>query len=368
MPPLPPHFHKFGKAALIAIAASIVLWWAVWSIAASQYRTFVDNWIATHHVAGYDVTYQSRDAEGFPFDISLHFTDFVLQNSDGVRIHANDVSLSTIPWRWHRFNAKLKHGFEIAIPFTGSKTLHIVTDETARDHTELAENGDWKLIDLDLADAKALWGDDPFFSADKFAIALDRPETPPQNSQEPGLTIAGSAANMIMPPGLDQPFGEKIAKIDVALRVMGDVPDPRKKESVAAWSNGAAVVQFDKFVLNWGPLLLSARGTLGLDDDLQPEGAFSADIGNHKEILKTLMAQNYIPKRDAGMLDSAINLFTKKVTVEGATGIQAPIAVQLGGLFLGPVRIFEFSDIKWGDEPPPALDAPGTPAPVPAKP
>jgi hypothetical protein len=365
MPPLSPHAKKLGKAAVIAVVASLVLWWAIWSIAASQYRAFVDNWIATHHIVGYDVTYQSRDTEGFPFDISLHFTDFVLQNSDGVRIHANDVSLSTIPWRWHHFNAKLKHGFEIAIPFTGSKTLHIVTDETARNHTELAQSGDWQSIDLDLSNAQALWGEDPFFSADKFAITFDRPDAPPQNSKEPGLTITGSADNTIMPPGLDDPFGNKITKIDVALRVMGEVPDPRKKDSVTSWNNSGAVIQFDKFFLAWGPLLLLTRGTLGLDDDLQPEGAFSAEIGNHMEVLKTLMAQNYIPKRDSGMLDSAINLFAKKVTVEGKTGIRAPIAVQLGGLFLGPVRIFEFSEIKWGEEPPAIAPAPiAPPAPT----
>ena len=230
-----------------------------------------------------------------------------------------------------------------------------------RNRTELArKNGDWKFVDLDLADAKADVGAaDPFFSAGKFEDrVLQRPDEPwPKNNKEAGITFSGSAEDMTLPPGMDSPFGAKLAKLDLTLRVMGDVPDPRKKDSVAAWNSRGGTVEFDKFLMQWGPLALSTRGTLGLDDDLQPEGAFSAQIGNHTEVLKVLMDQDYIPKRETGMLDSALKLFTKKVTVDGHAGIEAPIAVQLGGLFLGPVRVFGFSEIAWGEALPPVVPA-----------
>ena len=128
-------------------------------------------------------------------DISLHFTNFVLRNSDGVKIHAHDVSLSTFPWQWHHFNAKLTHGFELSIPFTGSgnKTLFISPTATVRNHTELEENGDWKFVDLNLANAKALWGTDLFFSAKKFQMAFQRPDLPPKDHTEAGITLTGMA-------------------------------------------------------------------------------------------------------------------------------------------------------------------------------
>jgi hypothetical protein len=63
------------------------------------------------------------------------------------------------------------------------------------------------------------------------------------------------------------------------------------------------------------------------------------------------------------MLDSALNLFAKHATVAGKTGIEVPITVQLGGLFLGPVRIFEFHEINWGSFQPMFDTAPaGAPA------
>ncbi len=369
-----PVLRRFCIAAVVMFAAMALIWWAVWSIAASQYRDFINGWIETHRPAGYQVTYADQDIEGFPRLIVLHFSNLVLQNPDGVKIHANDVSLATFPWQWHHFDAKLKHGFELTIPFTGEKTLVISTQETARNHTELQDNGDWQYLNLELADAKALWGSDPFFSAGNFEVAFQRPDTEPKDRTQPGLNFEGLVENMTLPPGLDSPFGADIAKIETAFRVMGPVPDPREKKSVAAWNGGNGVVEFDKFLLNWGPLVLSARGTLGLDDDLQPEGAFSGQIGNHEAVLKTLLAHDYIPQHEAGMLDSALNLFAKKSSVGGTRGIEVPITVQLGGFFLGPVRVFEFPEIEWepaaqeeapdqpAAAPPPAAPAPAAPA------
>ena len=143
---------------------------------------------------------------------------------------------------------------------------------------------------------------------------------------------------------------------------MGPVPDPRVKSSVAAWNTGGGIAEFDSFFLQWGALIFGAKGTLGLDDDLQPEGVFSSQIGNHEEVLKTLMAADYIPKRDAPMLNSALNLFSKKSSIGGKSGIEVPITVQLGGLFLGPVRVFEFPEIEWEAADQPAPTTPTSPA------
>jgi hypothetical protein len=159
--------------------------------------------------------------------------------------------------------------------------------------------------------------------------------------------ITGSADNLSLSPGLDAPFGPLAAKVDASLRIMGPVPDPRRRESVAAWNADSGVIEFDSFFLQWGPLVFSSKGTLGLDDDLQPEGVFSGQIGNHEQVLKTLMDANYIPKHDAPMLNSALNLFSKRSKLGGKPSIDVPITVQLGGLFLGPVHIFEFPGIAW---------------------
>src|SRR5262249_38659530 len=149
-------------------------------------------------------------------------------------------------------------------------------------------------------------------------------------------------------------------------RVMDAVPDFRKKESVDAWNHDSGIVEFDNLHMEWGPLMLTAKGTMGFDDDLQPEGAFSSTIGNQDEVLKALMRSNFIAQRQEAMLSSAMSLFAKPSSVDSITGVEVPIAVQLGGLFLGPVKIFSFPQIEW-----PAAQAsqpPSQPQPAAASP
>ena len=340
--------HRTATAITVMLLAMAVLWWSLWMIGAAQYRNFIDGWIAAHEPQGWHVTYDARDTEGFPRHIILHFTNFVLQNPDGVKIHAGEVALATLPWQWRSLDAKLKHGFDLVIPFGEGKMLFIATSETARSHTELDQNGDWSFVNLQLENAKALWGAKPFFSADNFFFSLARPETPPQNYKEAGIDFHMTVDAMTLPDSFSSPFGLNAEKIDLALRVLGPVPDPRVKESVATWNEAGGAVAFDKLDLKWGPLVLAAKGTLALDDDLQPEGAFSSQIGNHGKVMKALIDADYIPKHEELMLGSALDLFAKHVDISGTPGIEVPIAVQLGGLFLGPVKVFEYPEIIWG--------------------
>jgi hypothetical protein len=337
----------------IAIATMVialaVLWWAIWAISSAQFREFVDDWIAAHRTAGYQVRYDSREMGGFPRRITMHFTNFVLENSVGIRVHSDNIDLSTLPWRWHHLNAKTTHGFDLTIPFADTKILTI-TANAAKSRIDLDKNSDWRSLQLEVKDGKAIWADKPFFGGDRLEVSLSRPDQEPKDHTEAGLTLSAGADNLTLPPDLVAPFGSKLKHIDIAVRVMGAVPDPRKKPSVAAWNSANGLLAFDQLDIDWGPLLFTTHGTLGLDDDLQPEGAFMGQIGNHKAVLKALMDEGEIPKHDEGMLDSALNLFTKPVTVDGTAGIEAPITVQLDGLFLGPVRVFEFSPIQWDEE------------------
>jgi hypothetical protein len=354
-------------ATVVALAAFAVLWWSLWAISAAQFRSFIDDWIAAHSAAGYQVHYDARTTSGFPQHIALHLSNFVLQNSDGIRIHSDDLDLSTLPWRWHHLKARSNHGFDLVIPFSDNTSLN-VTGTGADGYIDLDASGNWKSLKLQVVDAKALWAQTPFFSGDMLEIALTLPSEQPKNTADTGLTIKGAADNLILPTDIMTPFGPKVGRVDISLRVMGSVPDPRHKDAVAAWSNAGGLLAIDKLYLDWGPLLFQTEGTLGLDDDMQPEGVFASQIGHHKEVLDALMNHNYIPKRQAGMLDSALNLFTKPTSIDGKSGIAAPITVQLGGLFFGPVRMFEFPEIAWDEDADTAEDAhsSATPAKTPA--
>jgi hypothetical protein len=128
---------------------------------------------------------------------------------------------------------------------------------------------------------------------------------------------------------------------------MGALPDFTKRDSVVAWNAASGVIEIDRFRLNWGPLNLAMTGTLALNNDLQPEGAFSGRIGNRENVVKAMASAKWITKNDAALLNNALNQLPKSSGANDKDGETMPLAVQSGGLFLGPVRVVTLPKISW---------------------
>jgi hypothetical protein len=392
-----PHsLRRITLAAILFLFVSIALWWGLWTLAASQFHASIDAWITSTRALGYTVAYDDRQSFGFPHHVVLRFTNLNWKNTDGITFHADRMDLSSLPWDKEVFDARFQGHVELAAPLDADNRTLVLGGDDGSARVVLTADGVWKLSRVELSHAQIGRAPDFLFHADRLAATAERPLAPPANHNQPGLTLTGEAQNVTLPADMPSPFGPKMAVLKASLRVMGDVPDFRRRDSVAAWNDAMGVVEFDNLHMEWGRLNLTAKGTLGFDDDLQPEGAFSSAISDQQEVLRVLAKQGFIPAHQAGMLNSALALFAKPAG--GNAGIEVPITIQLEGLFLGPVRIFVFPEIEWpkapGDTnaavpvpaltaplpaltapadtntalPPPAVGAPAVAAPAPAAP
>jgi hypothetical protein len=346
-----PVLRRHGTAVAAMLVGMFVLWSLLWTIAAAQHRGLVDNWLAAEKARGHVVAYDRRETNGFPDAITLRFVNLRWQDGEGGKAQAGDVTLTTHPLRWRAFDITFGQGASIAIPFPDNDDPVGLQADSGEGHIELNADNSWAFVRLRFNAAAASRPSRRLFTADMLEVAVERPDRAPRDYTEIGLGLAGKTTNMTVETEIPMPFGDKIAGADVAFRVMGPAPDVYSRESIATWNNNSGMVECDAFNLEWGPLSLATRGTLALDDDLQPEGAFAGHIGDHAEVIKTLQEQNWIAKRQAGMLNSALGLFAKPSTLTGKPSIEVPITVQMGGLFLGPVRIFTFPEIAWPKSP-----------------
>ena len=71
--------------------------------------------------------------------------------------------------------------------------------------------------------------------------------------------------------------------------VKGAVPDGPLVQAIAAWRDAGGTIELDRLQLNWGGLGATATGTMALDQDLQPIGAFSGGIEGFGAILSALV-------------------------------------------------------------------------------
>ncbi|MDE1900677.1 MAG: DUF2125 domain-containing protein [Alphaproteobacteria bacterium] len=326
--------------------------WGLWLAAAAQYRHVIDGWITQGRADGYHISYDDRRIFGFPRHIVMRLSNLDWKNTDGIAFHADAIDIAVTPWNWHDYQARFKNNVTLQAPTDDAgHALTLATDKGIADVT-LAPDGTWKRAKLQLDNAKLGLAPHYLFAAAALDASVSRPDTPPQNHRQPGLTIDGDATGLTLPDAMPLPFGPAANHVAVTMRVMGRVPDVRERADVAAWNNDSGVVEFDKLDIDWGVLQMTSTGTMGFDDDLQPEGAFSGTIADPDRVMQALMKGGYVAARDAGMLDAAMKLFAKPAQGKDGQGMEFPITVQLGGLFFGPVRVFTFPAIEWPEAPP----------------
>ena len=346
----------FIRRTLLACGVLVVLvlagWWLVWSYAASRYEAVLDDLISSVRGEGYQVTFDDRSHFGFPRRVALRFSNLRWRSSNGIVFHADSIDISSAFWDWDEFKAHFKNGATLeAVLDDGGAALHL-SGGNGTAHVVLNADRQWKVAQLVLEDSKLGRAPDTLFTAERLTLDAERPDMPVKSNKESGLTLDGAAQGITVPDAMAASFGARMDAFSIAMRVMGYVPDVRQRDAVEKWNKESGVVELSRFDMDWGVLHLKARGTVGFDDDLQPEGAFVAAVSAPEPVLKVLMDGGYIAARQAGMLNSALGLFAKSSQNSAAdTGIELPIAVQLGGLFLGPVRVFAFPPIEWPTKP-----------------
>ncbi|MDD5585437.1 MAG: DUF2125 domain-containing protein [Alphaproteobacteria bacterium] len=282
----------------------------LWFVTSAHFHKQIDAWIAAERASGNQISYDDSRKGGSPIAVTQSFRNLRWQNGKGASLHANNVTVSMRPWNWLAFDITMQHGADAMLP---------------------------------LPDARQPLA----MHSDNVSLHVAAPFVAPKNHKDVGLSLSGKAEGLAVKTGKPLPFGDTIASAEIALRVMGSPPGFGNKDSVAAWNADSGVIEVDAFNLNWGPLDLAMNGTLALNNALQPEGAFSGQIGDREAVVKALADAKWIAKNEAGLLNATLNLLPKSSGPNGKSGETLPLAIQSGGLFLGPVRVLTLPPMTW---------------------
>lgn len=333
----------------LSILALLFLVWAMcWWIVSNTLNQNFDNWLETIRTKGSEINFSDRKTTGFPGKVVLEIKDLKWHNAFGASAEAETFQLKTFPLTSSHLKWNAPDGFSFTLSLgekpdkstfwaeSGNGTLYLSQDENL-----------WKTVRVNLNNIHGSYNEDPAYTATLLTLLMQKPALKAQDHSQPGLSLEWSMQNINLKTEQPTPFGKDIVSLTANMHVMGDAPNPYDKKSVAEWNANSGVLEYDDFHMEWGPLNLTAKGTIGLDDLLQPEGAFVGSIENHEEVVKTLLATNWIPPRHATMLQSALTMFSRSHKYNEDNKVDIPITIQLGGVFLGPVRIFTFPDIKW---------------------
>jgi Uncharacterized protein conserved in bacteria (DUF2125) len=334
-------------ATVAGSAAAVAVLWIIWFVGATRYQGVVDDWIRIGRDQGYEISFDRREQFGFPSHTVLRFTNVRWKNTNGIEFHAGDLDISADFFQTKKFKAKFKGQVQLDAPVASSPYSLTLGGEGGEVDVELSDAGIWQDCSIAMKVARLGRSPDYIFFADTIKLSSQRPADEPKGAKIAGLTLSAEADDVTLPAAMPPSFGPKMPKLQIDLRLMGPIPDFREKDSVMAWNKMNGLVEFDRLNVEWGPLLAHAKGAMNFDDDLQPEGAFSATIGHPDQVVERLTRGGFIAATQQNMLNSAMRYLAKPIPIDGLDGIEVPIAIQLGGFFLGPIKIFAFSPIEW---------------------
>ncbi|MGE4352218.1 MAG: DUF2125 domain-containing protein [Bdellovibrionales bacterium] len=296
--------HKAGLALLVLL----LVWGGLWGMAAYRLNKALDGWVASAQTEGLALSFSDRSTDGTPFTVHLHLKNFSIAFPNADHAKAGEAVLYMNLWDQSALSTKLKekiNGQIAGVPFT----------------------------------------------AEAFKIAFAKPENRPIDEMDPGFFLKTQTLGLSFQTEKDLALGNRMEKLSFDLRVMGPAPDFTDPVAVRTWNDASGVLEFDSLELNWGPLTLSAKGTVGLSNDLQPEGAFSGKVEGLDETVAQLVLAGTIQSKQESLLRSSISILAHPSGVMGSSEPILPISVQGGGLYLGPVRIMSVPKLEWPHRP-----------------
>lgn len=351
-----------GLVAGLGIAAA--LYGGAWYASARLLRGEVEHWLEARRAEGYTVRTSAITTAGFPSRVAVRLTDvdFAAPPARGRwtwRTPAVDVTVS--PLHLDHIAIDLSGAHQLTGPWLESPALQF-TAAKASLALDL-KDGVLDEAQLTLEDGSGTWGTASRLHMDKAGVRVAlHPDTPPPTAPASGKTggalpmvsarLALRIENLTVPGALPQPLTNTLREIAFNADVVGPVGDGALPKLLAAWSTAGGAIDLKDVTLDWPPVALSGEGSLALDQNLQPMGAFTARVAGFTDGLDIMVREQRMSRDEAAVAKAMLGLMAKPGP-GGRAEISVPLTVQDRQLSAGPLKLFEVPQIDWPRSPPP---------------
>ncbi len=355
----PPAYFRNLKTTLwsvIAFAVAAILYVAFWFVIAFGLRDGAVEWAETRRQEGYTVNYSGLLLNGFPFLMRLALSD------PGLGYPASDV-----PWAWQSEGLTVEmrpwNPWRMTIMPTGALTLGLTIGGEPVTYVGLADeiaiglgladgwpkSGELTVsgLNLSLADENGDSGESIAVKTMRLQALHDTADDADHRTVTFGLHL--QAEGLETPAGIFLPLGNRVDNLVLDASVLGAIPAGRLPESLAAWRDRGGTVEVPRMEFIYGPLIARAEGTLALDGDMQPIGAFTAKFQGFFEIIDALRKQGLIRSVDAITAKVVLGALARRPKDGGPASLNLAITLQNRKVFAGPVSLLKLPAIDWNE-------------------
>jgi hypothetical protein len=333
---------------LSSLALLAAIYTGYWFTLAIGARTKTMEWTVGRRAGGLEVTIGGLQVSGFPF---------------AIRLRARAVRLgepgAETPWSWTADGAEavLKPWapFHVTVFPSGVQEVTLIRGgrtQTFRGRAkriEVAFTISGENDGMVTVEGLALAGSGGVFRLDSGRLRARFLESTGGNDKTPAFDLDFDVRGLGFAAASGLPFGGTIGHIGFSGQVLGPIDLTRgfpAKGALASWRDGGGTVTVSRLEAAWGPLGLLASGTMALDKDMQPIGAFTAKFKGFIAAVEALRKRGLIRSRDAVTATLMLGALSQKDS-DGGASLNLSVTVQNRKLFAGPLPLMEIPEVHW---------------------
>ena len=318
---------------------------ALWYWAASEVTAALAHWSQEQRARGYHVAYQEPVMGGYPLAVTADLAQPVLASPHGWRWSGERLLGRAKVWAPLTLDLELPRRQDLALELPGEARRVALETTRGQGAVVFDGRGEVETAELELIGV-AVTGDAGWrLTAARVYAAVSGLAPGPGAASEPDYVVNGEAGDVSLPEDLEAPFGRAISRLALQAAVFGRVPPGLPAEGLAAWRDKGGKVALEAFALRYGPLEVLAKGELGLDGNLRPEGVLNGRIGGLAAALDKLSEAGLIDKTAAFALKLSALALSRQEAGTGRAVVDLPITLRDGLLYLGPVALFPLAPV-----------------------
>ncbi|MBT3766011.1 MAG: DUF2125 domain-containing protein [Rhodospirillales bacterium] len=336
---------------LVAIATFSIAYVAMWFYTAQGLRSNLEDWAVNARQAGWAVTYKQPVLSGFPFAIrlTLNTPSFATSGDDpDWSWKGPELVIQSRPWNPGRYLLKFPEHNELTLKTKAGPVSYGGLSQELTVEFKPGEHGPkYLLIHAKNVALQAITG--AKVGARSATIEATHDPSNPEDIKSPSLSFKINAQDLVLPAHFKLPMGAKVSKLSINGAVMGGIEPGLLRSSLATWRDAGGTMEIPKFSMRYGPFhLIRSDGTVALDGNLQPVGAFTAKVIGFHEFIDALRVSGWVRGKDSLTVKLVTSAFFQKDENGGPPTLNLAVSIQNGKIFTGQAKLVDMPHVNWG--------------------
>ncbi len=348
MPPSRSTHFRLIIVSFVVATTLIVGYGAFWWIAAERFQSSALAWIEARRAEGYAVGYRAMEREGFLGRLRLTFHDPSLASPAGYpRWSWSGVRVAAEFRPWAPLSVALRADGAQVFMVPGPSGPLLYTGSAGKLAASMTTDRSLPLREMIVRDLILTGqGNDDVVAVPLLDLSLRHNADDAEPDTDDGYDLSVRASDLRLPARMGLPLGEHVNRLELDADLIGDLRSRPWPGALFQWRDAGGIVEISDLVVYYGPLRLTLAGTLALDGDGQPMGAFNARGEGLAETLDALDQRGFLGPSEIAGAKLALRILARPSAV-GEPGLNVPLTLQDRILYAASLPLLKVPAIIW---------------------